>query len=97
MEKTPNAQLVAMLLHANASGNTLVILMLLVDLSVPQMQSVQPIRLVKISNVLTHVLDFVELMLNAELLTMLQPVLVTQAMLGIRLDHANVDHQVSTI
>ena len=88
-------QLVAMLLRVSASRDTLVIHTLPVDQSVQQMQSVPPIKLVKISNVLTHVQDFVELMPNAGLLTTLQPALVTEDMLGIHLDHANFVHQVS--
>ena len=95
VERMLVVQLVAMLPLVSASRNTSVILMLPVDQSVQQTQNAQLIRNVRISNVLTHALDFVELTHNAELSTMLQLVLAIPDMLGIHSGPANSVHQVS--
>ena len=81
--------------HASAFEGTLAILMLHVDQSALQMRSVQQTRLVKTSNVLIHVQDFVALMLAAELLTMLPLAHAIRDMLGIHSDLANLDRKVS--
>ena len=95
VEKMQNVIKETELLHVHVSEDTLEIHTLPVGQNVPSILNAQPIKPVEITNVLTHVLDYVVSMLPVVSSIILPPVLAIKDTLEIHLDHVSLFLQVS--